>query len=311
MDDLIRLFTDSMAAANKQPITLSQYADDLRRFERFLTERFNLALTLEQAGEIRAYMLDAYAQWLHKRGLEISSRNKYIVELKRFFGYLHAAELIPTDPSRILHCIREPDSAEDARNARCFYSPTQLQAFLSAITSVPEHCNDRRDAAIIALIVASGGMRASEVCGLNLSSMEEIRSGLLYCRRKGGHWRYIEIAPFAVPYLEAYLEKRPTANPDAPLFLSTHGQRLNRNTLWKSLAHKQRQAEIATGIHIFRHMMLTEVEKRGGAAAARDIAGHKRLATTNRYTHTTHEERAALVADNAFASVVRQSQDVQ
>lgn len=307
MTDLISLFTNSLAAANKQASTLSQYADDLRRFERFLQEEYGLSLTAQQAGEIRAYMLDAYAQWLFRRGLEISTRNKYIIELKRFFGYLHDAELIPGDPAKILHCIKEPDSAESPDARKEIYTPDQLQTFLAAIASDREHCNDRRDIAIIALIVASGGMRASEVCSLNLSSMAEIRAGLLYCRRKGGHWRYIEVAPFAVPYLEDYLTRRVDAAPDAPLFLSTHGSRLNRNTLWKSLAHKQRQAELSTGIHIFRHMMLTEVEKRGGGAAARDIAGHKRLSTTNRYTHTTHEERAALVAQNAFANAVQQA----
>lgn len=298
MSQLVERFVNSLEAKGILPSTFQQYRNDLLRFEHFLSAEYGLLLSVEDAGEIRVHMLDAYANRLYQRGLRPSTRNKYIVELKEFFGYLHTANFITADPSTVLSCVRKEPISPDKEQR--LYTPEQLKQFLASISGKNERCNDRRDAAIIALIIASGGMRASEVCSLNVSDLEQIRSGLLYCRRKGGEWRYIEVAPLAAQYIDRYLEKRPFAAPTEPLFLSTHGRRLDRRTLWKSLAHKQRKAELATGIHLFRHMMLSEVEKLGGGAAARDIAGHKQLSTTNRYAHSTREERAQLVRSNAF-----------
>lgn len=298
MSPLIERFINSLAAKGLLPCTFNQYRDDLLRFERFLHDEYNLHLSIDAVKNVRGHMLDAYANHLYQRGLRASTRNKYIIELKEFFQYLNRAGLIEGDPSAILGCVRKEPPSQNREEQ--LYTPEQLQQFLASIADGREHCNDRRDTAIIALIIASGGMRASEVCSLNISDLEDIRNGILYCRRKGGMWHHIEVAPLAARYIDRYLEKRPSASLDEPLFLSTHGRRLDRRTLWKSLAHKQRKAELATGIHIFRHMMLSEVEKLGGSAAARDIAGHKQLSTTNQYAHTSHKERLQLVQRNAF-----------
>ena len=308
MTSTIDLFISSLAALNRQPVTLQQYRDDLRRFEKFLQQEFSLSLSAVDAINIRGYMLEAYMQQLFQRGLEVSTRNKYIMEIKEFFTYLYQSQLIDVNPSTVLRCIKEKDTPEKKEKDRVreqkIYTSQQLEAFMNTIVCGREYCNDRRDAAIIALIIASGGMRASEVCGLNISDVDAIRTGILNCRRKGGNWRDIAVSPFVLPYLDAYLEKRPDAAPDEPLFVSTHGERVNRKTLWKTLAHKQKKAELATGIHILRHMMLSEITRTGGGAAARDIAGHSSISITNRYAHSTQEERTELVSSNAYAKAL-------
>lgn len=113
------------------------------------------------------------------------------------------------------------------------------------------------------------------------------------------------MAEYALTHIERYLITRKKAELDAPLFLSTQGFRLTRTALWKSLAVKQRRIELATGVHIFRHTFLSSVDQLGGAAIARDLAGHSSITITDTYLHTSPEERKEAVKRTAFADLLQ------
>ena len=121
MSQLIDRFVDSLAAKGILPSTLNQYRDDLLRFERFLSREYGLYLSMQDAGKIRGHMLDAYGNHLYQRGLRASTRNKYIVELKEFFRYLHMADFIADDPSAVLNCVRK--EAISSEQEKRLYTP--------------------------------------------------------------------------------------------------------------------------------------------------------------------------------------------
>ena len=126
--------------------------------------------------------------------------------------------------------------------------------------------NKLRDRAICTLILESG-MRVSELCTLTIGDV-----------------------------LDAYLQTRPDADDHSrPLFLSMHGQPMNRKTVYGALAFKQKQLGLATGPHCLRHTFISEVEKRNGAGVARDCANHSSLRVTNRYEHSHPEQLARAV----------------
>lgn len=296
----IDFFEAHLGAEDKRPATVRQYGDLLHRFELYLQENYRLSLTSNDLPHITGMHLSAYLQHLaHDR--EISTRNNYIVILKRFFGYMLSIGAIRQDPSLVLHCIREKTTPQTIeRSAGKRYSTEDVKLLLQEILGARPRRTDLRDAAIVALILGSG-LRAFEVCALNVSQMEQIRSGTLFCLRKGGSWAHVSVAGFVPGYIEPYLQSRGPVGPDAPLFVSQKGGRLDRKALWSALAAKQSRLELKTGVHIFRHTLLTAVDQNGGSALARDIGGHTSVHVTNRYMHSSMEERLDVLNSTELA----------
>ena len=254
---------------------------------------------------VSGLLLSEYVQMLYANGLKISTRNNYIIVLKEFFEFMNGAGVIRGNPSSVLHCAKDSDKKEmEAEEVdQKAYTPEEISRLLLSIESRNPHMNDTRDRAIIALFLGSA-MRATEVCQLNLAHAEQIRKGSVYCQRKGGHWKNIEVADFVYPHIARYLEQRGSGSPEEPLFLSASGARLNRKALWKSMATRQKQAQLATGLHIFRHTVLSAVDHGGGSALARDVGGHKSVATTNRYVHTSKADRHNAVNSTPFGALL-------
>lgn len=300
--NLIDLYIGHIAAEEKSLNTLAQYEGELRRFERWLKTMCSLSLEEDQAMRIKGVTLTMYYQYLHEQKLAITTRNNYVVILKEFFEFLKGVGAIPEDPSVMLHCIRAKEESET--DSQLLYSVEEIEVLLVSISGRELRCNDLRDAAIIALILGSG-LRASEVCNLNISHFSEIkRTGFVNCLRKGGIRKDVAVADFVVSRIEQYLLTRGAFVSDDPLFLSNKGNRLTRTALWKSLATKQRRVDLATGIHIFRHTLLTAVDHDGGSALARDVGGHKSLKVTNRYVHTSDKEKLTAVNSTPFQGVL-------
>lgn len=307
MSDLISFFESHLAAEEKRPDTIEQYGSFLRRFDRYLAEEYQLGLSREKVRAVTGFHLSAYLQQLVGQNRAVSTRNNYVVILKLFFGHLKAIGAIERDPSRVLHCVKEKQTPEmQDRQSRKRYTNEEIAVLIDALAcDQPKH-NDLRDAAIVALILGSG-LRASEVCALNVSQLDEIRRGELYCQRKGGNWSRVSVADYVAPCIERYLKGRGEPDPDEPMFASQKGGRLNRRALWKSLSVKQKRLDLKTGIHIFRHTLLTAVDQSGGSAMARDIGGHASVYITNRYIHTSLEERQRAVSATPYADAMRQA----
>lgn len=297
----IEFFEAHLAAEGKRPATIRQYGDFLHRFERFLTDDFSLNLNWDELNNISGLHLSAFLQELMEQGREISTRNNYTVILKLFFGYLKAIDKIDKDPSLILHCVKEKRTPETiARNAVKRYGDADITRLLAAILKDKPRLTDLRDAAILALILGSG-LRAFEVCALNVRQAEEIRAGALFCLRKGGDWSHVSVADYVAAYVDRYLVARGHPGPDEPLFVSQKGNRMERKALWSALATKQSQLNLKTGLHIFRHTLLTAVDQNGGSALARDIGGHTSVQITNEYMHPSMDERRKAVCTTSYA----------
>lgn len=300
MSSMIPVFLDQLTAEERAENTRLQYGGVLQRLEAWLSEHHHLTLSAEHVGQITGLMLTEYYQELHARGLAVSTRNNYVIAIREFFSFLMAASVIPSNPTGVLHSVKEKKKAPT--DDEQMYSHDELEALLSLMSGDVGCRNDLRDAAIVALMLGSG-LRASEVCSLNIADLDGIRTGLIQCKRKGGNWEPVHVARFASQHVERYLLTRRGTKPNDPLFLSQKGNRMTRNALWKSLATKQRQANLHTGVHRFRHTFLSDTQ-RGGAALARDLAGHSSVTITNNYLHSSAEERAAAVNSIRYAELL-------
>ena len=287
----IDFFIAHLSAQNMQPMTLQQYGSFLIRFDRYLDQMYGLRLTQEDIGKITGAHLSTYMQELKALDRKTSTRNNYVIILHRFFGCMKEAGFISEDPSKILHTAKEKVTPERRRQkSEKRYTADEIAALLDEMLGENPRTTDLRDTAILALILGSG-LRASEVCALNISQLDEIRNGVLFCVRKGGDWEEVGVASFAIPHLERYLLTRGSVDLTDPLFVSQKGNRLNRQALWESFHAKQSRAGLKSGIHILRHTLVSAVDHNGGSAIARDIAGHSSVQITDVYMHTNIEER--------------------
>lgn len=300
---MIDLFIRRLQAEERAQKTLSQYQGVLSRFERWLEAQHSLSLSQTDVGHVSSLILTEYYQHLYERHFKVATRNNYVIVVKEFFGFLTDMKLIPEDPSRVLHCVREKKRVQDSETS--IYTAEEIDALLSSISKQKNKGNNLRDTAIIALLLGSG-LRAFEVCSLNVSHQEGIRAGVISVLRKGGNWEKVNVASFVAPHVDRYLLTRWKAAPDEPLFLSQKGNRVTPNSVWKSIAGKQRTANLPTGIHRFRHTFLTDVDRNdaGNAAISRDLGGHKSVAITNTYLHTTPEERRNVVNSMSYAGLL-------
>ncbi len=304
MSNLIDLFLRQLTAEEKRVKTLEQYGNNLRRVERWLQEHYGLSMDSEHIKSITGLHLSEFYQTLHARELQKNTRNAYVTALQHFFGYLVKAQVITTDPSQVLTLlsVKKRRNADDEDEEGQLYTDEQLSLLMEYLQHRRSH-NALRDTAMVALLLGSG-LRAFELCSLNISDAAHIKQGVIRVERKGGVVAKVNIADFVYDHIHRYLlVERYNALPSEPLFLTQKGCRMTPNALWRTLSTKQREIGLDTGVHRFRHTFLSAVERNPhvGTALARDLAGHSSVKITDTYLHTTAEERQEAVNQIGYA----------
>lgn len=244
-------------------------------------------------------------RWLNsmKKNHKPASINNYVCIMNPFLRWAATmtkgeTPYMAMDCSKVLKCVKLPSYDElppEERPKDKYYSNAQVEELLSY--RYKGQCNEAaaRDDAIIALILGSG-LRVSELCSLKVSDITGRPQGSVYVKRKGGHYKTVDVADFVYDYINRYLNLRADGHPDdSPLFITTHGVPVCRNAVYKSLSRRQSALGLAEGPHALRHTFISAAEKVGGGAVARDLANHRSLVITNRYDHSSAEERRAAV----------------
>lgn len=157
-----------------------------------------------------------------------------------------------------------------------------------------------RDRALV-LLMATTGLRVSEVCGASNGDLEKVGGACeLIVRGKGGKVR-------RVPMLPALCDVLGDGPADGPLVANNDGGRLSRDQVERILTRLARRAGIP---HLTPHMLrataITEALGRGNELwAVQDLAGHSDPRTTRDYQRRRQgaEARAAMAAD-LYASFV-------
>ena len=295
MYPMIDFYCESVAG-NVCDSTVGHHTEVLERIFRQMNEDFGVEMKEDAISGLNGAILQ---RWMNKikQSRKPSTVNGYVVTLNPFLRWAHS--IYPdtiADFSGVLHCMRLPDPDKmpiDERPKEKYYTDEEI----SRLLAIPKRdsAQKKRDRAIIALFLGSG-LRVSELCSLNIGDIDGHEHGSVYVRRKGGAWKDVNVAEFAYRYIDVYLRTRTDRkNKEAPLFMTSHGQRCSANQMYKAMRTKQDKAGIsdskARGSHTFRHTFISEVEKIGGGAVARDLANHKSLVITNRYDHSTEKQR--------------------
>ncbi len=272
------------------PHTVRNYLSDLHQFVRFATTY--LAAPLNPAG-IDAALIRAFLSAVHRQGAGHTTMARKLSCLRSFLNFLQRQGQISDNAARRILSPKTPRPL-----------PTVLpidQVFTLLDTPVtsaePLH---RRDQAILELFYASG-IRVSELVALDVQDVD-LQAGTLRVHGKGKRQRQAFFGPTAQQALTAYLEARQPKTPEQmALFLNHRGDRLSTRGVQLLVKKHCRRTGLSpsTSPHTLRHAFATHLLDSGAdLRSIQEFLGHKRLSTTQLYTHVS-TDRLSEVYDKA------------
>jgi integrase/recombinase XerC len=257
------------------PHTLRSYAADLSEFTRFLAEEKIGGLAHADARTVRAWVAT-----LHRRRLAKATIARKLAAVRSCFRFLARRGALEVNPARQVRGPRLPRRLPS-------FLPVDETAVLLARAPEPS-MTGVRDRALLELLYASG-LRVAEGCGLDLEDLDEVRHTVRVLG-KGDKERVVPVGETALGALAAYLELRGRRR--GPLFLNTRGGRLTPRSARRIVRARARQAGIDQRVtpHTLRHSFATHMLGAGAdLRLIQELLGHRRLSTTQRYTHVSPE----------------------
>jgi site-specific recombinase XerD len=168
----------------------------------------------------------------------------------------------------------------------------EQKAFLRAVERTPSV----RDQAIARLLFYTG-VRLGECAALNVDDVRvSARKGLVIVRSgKGDTYREVPLNADVRETLRTWLKERARRFPqisEFALFLNLKGRRLSTRAIDLVLRQLGAEAKLELSAHVLRHTCLTNLVRRGNdLVLVAEVAGHKRLETTRRYSLPSLEDR--------------------
>ncbi len=263
--------------------TVAAYRRDLEQYK----------ATIDARGGVSDDTVRAHLDSLRGRDLAPTSIARKFASIRAYHRFLVIEGLATVDPTAAIASPRRPSSLPKALTV------DEVEAIIGAPgRDTPE---GRRDTAIIEFLYATG-CRVSELVDLDLHDVDsETRTAIV--TGKGSRQRIVPIGSFAHEALELWLAdrlalRRPGADPGA-LFLSTRGNRMSRQAVWRLVKHHGLEAGIGSerlSPHVLRHSAATHMVE-GGAdlRTVQELLGHASLTTTQVYTRVSPEHLREIV----------------
>ena len=276
MDDAIGAFLEYLAVERgASPHTVRGYAGDLREFSAFLRRAGTLGPAAIDMRSVRAYLAS-----LHQRGLAKSSIGRKLASVRSCLRFLARRGVIEQNPARLVRSPRPP------RRLPSFLPKDESKQLLDrAPGSSASGC---RDHALLELLYATG-IRVAECCGLDGTDVDRSH-GTVRVLGKGDKERVVPVGEVALEAIDAYLAAR--ARPDGPLFTNARGGRLTTRSAQRIVGRQARLSGTSRRVtpHTLRHTFATHMLGKGAdLRLIQELLGHRRLSTTQRYTHVSPE----------------------
>ena len=261
--------------------TLRAYANDLRSFQSFLAD-VDGSLSFMDAD---VDLMRAWVAGLVDDGVAPASVSRKMSTLRAFYDYLHSEGHVDYNPAVSLK------NPKLRKKLPTFVKEEDMDCLLDEVAFGDgyEACRDR----MIIMCFYSTGMRLSELVGLDVADVDMARSVVKVFGKRSKE----RIVPFGVEMkreLENYLGLRSAQrSASEALFLSRGGGRVSHSTVYRMVREKLSGVTSVNkkSPHVLRHSFATAMLNNDAElGVVKELLGHKRLATTEVYTHLTFEE---------------------
>lgn len=268
---------------NASEHTVKSYREDLSQaLEFFRTKLTGKSLEPKQ---INTRLLRGWSAWLHEQGYAKTTIARRLAAVRSWCRFMCRQGTLEENPADSLRGPRQDKKLPH------FLSEADIGRLLS--TPPANTPLGLRDRAILETLY-SGGLRVSELTGLNLGDLD-LDARFITVRGKGKRERLALLGKASREALKNWLERRaPMASersrPQDPVFLNKNGGRLTSRSVGRLLEAYLAQAGLdpRTSPHTIRHSFATHLLDRGAdIRSVQELLGHRSLATTQIYTHVT------------------------
>ncbi|MDQ6803648.1 MAG: tyrosine-type recombinase/integrase [Actinomycetota bacterium] len=286
------------------------------------------------AEERREALLAGYLSWLEGRPLAVRSREAYAHQVRRYLAWLGDRLPVDGDPladgdardwavrdyKRHLKAVErwKPASVNLALAALdSFYTQLGLGRPIvrredlakGAPRAISEEEQRRllrigerakaRDRAIVVMLLYTG-LRLAELVALDVDDVKiSPRKGVVVVRSgKGDAYREVPLNALVRQVLEEWTAERKKRAPEDErgFFLGRSGRRLSKRSVDDVVRGLGEDAGVKLSAHILRHTFLTRMVRQGSdLVLVAELAGHRRLETTRRYSLPSDIDRLLAV----------------
>lgn len=251
--------------------TQRSYKRDIMDFLHFCKENYR---------RIQTKGVRAWLAYLHNNGLLPQSIARKLSAVRSFFKFLKKEGKIKKDPTTGVV------GPKRGRRLPHFISYQKVKSIIEQIKG--EDKSSLRDKAIIETLYGCG-LRVSELVRLNVDDVD-LDSSVVRIKGKGEKERIVPIGSYAAKAIKEYLQSR--KSDEEALFLNRWGKRLSDRAV-RLIIEKYSKDLISP--HALRHSFATHLLERGAdIRSVQELLGHKRLSTTQIYTHVTKERMRRL-----------------
>ncbi|MFW6172172.1 MAG: site-specific tyrosine recombinase/integron integrase [Elusimicrobiota bacterium] len=261
------------------PNTVKAYRIDLKEFSNYFIKK-----GINEPSDIDHFKIREYLTKI-KQNISRSSMNRKLSSIKSFYSFLKKNELIEYDPTVRVSGGKKFRKFPDVLNKK------EIKKILDY-----DFKNDKlgiRDKALLEFLYSTG-CRVSEVSKLNQNSVD-LLGGTCLVKGKGRKERLVPLGGIAIKRLHQYLkvrerEKWGLSNP--ALFISVSGKRLSSRSIRRIVKKYAKLSNIKknVGPHTLRHSFATHMLESGcNLRTVQELLGHRRLQTTQYYTHLTRK----------------------
>ena len=273
--------------------SIKGYVSDLESFLKHMEK-----LHIDEFSQLELTHIRSWLAELQGAGVARSTMARRIVSIRAFTYWAASQGWLKSDLGSEL-AIPKPH--------RTLPEVLDLADTETVLASVQTRVNEEptplaiRDLAMIEVLYATG-IRVSELCGLDIRSIDESRN-TLQVLGKGSKERVVPMGIPAMNALHNYLAVgRPelvTEKSGSAVFLGSRGNRIDQRTVREVVYEAMAAVGSKMGPHGLRHTAATHLLE-GGAdlRTVQEILGHSSLSTTQIYTHVS-PDRLQKAFDNA------------
>jgi site-specific recombinase XerD len=282
----------------------------------------------------RAEALTAYLEWLESRPLAARTREAYAHQVRRYIAWLGDRSPVDGDPL-VEGDARDWAVRDYKRHLKAVerWKPASVNLALAALDSfyirlglgrpvvrredlaakAPRALTEEqvrrllriadrasaRDRAIVVMLLYTG-LRLAELVALDLDDVRvSARKGLVIVRSgKGDAYREVPLNALVRQVLEEWLEQRArlAGEGERALFVGRGGRRLSKRSVDDVVRGLGKDAGVKLSAHVLRHTFLTVLVRKGSdLVLVAELAGHRRLETTRRYSLPSDIDRLLAV----------------
>lgn len=227
------------------------------------------------------------------------ARARKVASIKSFFKYLNnRTKILDENPASDL------ESPKINKRNPVYLTLDESKNLLTSMDQTQKHY--RRDLCIITLFL-NCGLRLSELCSINISSIKEDTLTII---GKGNKERTVYLNKACLNAIADYIMERNTMqiiteHKDA-LFISERKSRINKRTVEKIVKKYIEQAGLDRDKytpHKLRHTAATLMYKHGNVdiRSLQKILGHENISTTQIYTHVDDEKLRQAIKANPLS----------